>query len=77
MNVDPPHPPSMPLTLQAELNYVRSHCVQVCQDNGLDEVTVEYAPRGIYKTAFTVTAEGYMQFDVPMSDEMKEVEKLH
>lgn len=77
MKVDGPNSPSMPLTLQAELNYIRSHGVQVCQDNDLDEVSFEYAPRGIYKTAFTVTAEGYMQFDVPMSDEMEEVEKLH
>lgn len=75
--IDPPHPPSMPLTLAAELNYIRSHGVQVAQDNGLPEVSFSYAPRGHYKTTFTVAAEGYMNADIEMTDEMKEVEKLH
>lgn len=75
--IDGPHPPSMPLTLPAELNYARSYGVQMCQDNGLGEVTFDYAPRGHYKTTFTVTAEGYMSADIKIGDEMKEVEKLH
>lgn len=67
----------MPLTLPAELNYIRSYGVEMCQSNGLPEVTFTYALRGHFKKEFTVTAEGYMQTDIEMTDEMKEVEKLH
>lgn len=75
--IDGPHPPSMPLTTAAELNYARSYGVQMCQDNGLAEVEFDYAPRGHYKTTFRVTAEGYMETDLSIGDEMEEVEKLH
>lgn len=77
MNIDPPNPPSMPLTLAAELNHIRSYGVEMAQANGLAEVSFSYAPRGHFKQSFTVTAEGYMQTEIKMTDEMEEVEKLH
>ncbi len=74
--IDAPEPPHATLTTVGELNYLRSYGVQMCQDNGLDEVEFDYAPRGIFKTRFVVSSEGFMKTSVQPGDEIEQSKEI-
>lgn len=76
MEIEPPEPPPVLLTSRAEANYVRAYGVEVCQDNGLDEVTFTYSAARHWDAKFTVTSEGFMTvegLDLSGTEEQREV----
>ena len=72
MKVDGPGDPGVALTSAAMVNYARSYGVEVCQDNGVDEVEFEFAWE-----SFRVTAEGFLETTMDHSTDVEEAGKLH
>lgn len=72
MKVDPPGEPGVALTPASLVNYARSYGVEVCQDNGLDEVEFEFA-----WAEFRVTAEGFLETTMDVTNDVEKAKEIH
>lgn len=75
MEIDPPEeaPPFTP-TSAWEANWFRAYGVQMCQDNGVDEVSFTAVSANQFRHTFTVSAEGQMTTSMDLSPALEHVE---
>jgi hypothetical protein len=62
-----------------EAQWVRAYGVEMCRDNGLDEVEFDYVTTHQYARHFRITAEGFMEttMDLSLDRETDEVGRAH
>jgi hypothetical protein len=80
MEIDPPDEQlTFTPTSAWEANYLRAYGVQMCQDNGVDEVSFTAITSQQFKQTFTVTSEGRMttSMDLDPRLEFTEVRRIH
>lgn len=80
MEIDPPSDDlTFTPTSAWEANYLRAYGVEMCQDNGVEEVSFTAITSHQFKRHFTVTAEGEMTTDMDLGPavEYAEVRRIH